>query len=100
MKIYLVGSFMNKGDIEKSKICACYKCMKIIDKEKIIYLAEKDFKETGLCPECGLDTIITDNLAKANNRELNDELLKEINNYAFGKGQNYQKEVSKRIGKF
>jgi hypothetical protein len=96
MDSYIQKSFKNKAKIEESTICGCYYCKKIIDKEKIEYLEEKDGQETALCPNCMIDSVITDKDVE-DNKELTVELLTEINKFAFGTLNKHEAEAINRI---
>jgi len=71
-------AFHNKNEIDFCKECGCYNCFKIFDKKEIKKWT--DNSKTALCPFCETDTVLPDTAYP-----LKEELLKEINNYWFGK---------------
>jgi len=65
----------NKNYIEKSKMCGCFYCLSIFEKEKVVeYLPGN----TAICPYCPVDSVICDSLI-----DINEELLKKMNEYWF-----------------
>lgn len=97
MKKYLEKSFKNKYAIEKSEKCFCFHCKKEIDKSKINWLSERGNGETGLCPECGLDTLLAQDSLE--DLEFSIEFADKLYDFAFGSGKEYEKETARRIGK-
>lgn len=83
MKKYIKLSFKNRWLIEKSKKCGCYHCKTILDSSEVEYLEEIDGKYTAICPYCGIDSVIDEESVKEDGKELNEEFLAELNNYAF-----------------
>lgn len=73
-------SIYNEEELNNSKKCGCFYCLRIYDPKKIKeWVDEKNGKKTALCPFCEIDSVI----AESNEYELNDELLKYMNDYWF-----------------
>lgn len=51
------AAFRNKESIVKSSEVACYYCLSIMKSQKI---KEYTDDQTGICPLCGVDTLIPD----------------------------------------
>ncbi len=67
----------NKVLIEKSTICYCIHCKKEISPSKISKYIDNN--QTALCPYCGIDSVIPNNI----NEELNNEIIEMMNKYWF-----------------
>ena len=56
-------SIRHKKELHESDICGCFYCCKIFSPQKIIeWTADgcNEMEQTGLCPYCGIDSIIGD----------------------------------------
>lgn len=96
MEKYIKLSFKNKEKVLNAKRCYCYHCKKEIDKNKIEWLIEKDSKETALCPECFVDSVITD--LDAPDTVIDEKFLKELNEVAFGSRDKHEDDaINNRI---
>lgn len=80
---YIKMAYGNRPQIEESEICGCYYCETIMNKEQVEFLEEKDGRYTGVCPHCGIDSIVTDKGIEAGGEELTLDLLREIRKKAF-----------------
>lgn len=73
-------SIYNKEELDNSKKCGCFYCLKIFDPKEIKeWIEENNGKKTAMCPYCEIDSII----AESDEYELNNELLKFMNEYWF-----------------
>ena len=55
------GSFKNKKELLDSKICGCFYCEKTFSKKEIIeWIVETDNNETAMCPNCGIDSVLSE----------------------------------------
>lgn len=73
-------SFMNRDEINRSKMCGCFYCERIFPAYDLD--SEDDFTDwgnTALCPYCSIDSVIGD----ASNIPLSKELLHEMYQYFF-----------------
>jgi acetone carboxylase gamma subunit len=50
------NSWQSHKEIEASKICGCFHCLKIFPPSKINEWWDDD--KTPVCPECGIDSVI------------------------------------------
>ena len=91
MEKYIKLSFKNKEKVLNAKKCYCYYCKKEINKDKIEWLIEKDGKETALCPECMVDSVITDLDTPGIN--VDENFLKELNEVAFGSNEKHEEDA-------
>jgi hypothetical protein len=83
MDKFIKLAFKNKWLIVKAEKCACYYCKTMLEPSEVDYLEEADGKYTAVCPHCGIDSVIDEESVKADGRELNEEFLNELNEYAF-----------------
>jgi hypothetical protein len=67
-------SFKNRALLEKSKAAACYYCYTQFDPKDIEYTDD----DTGICPACGIDTVLPDLLPIENSM-----FLKHMHFYGF-----------------
>jgi len=68
----------NKTQLLGAQTAACYYCMKTFSTQDILeYIKAGD---TALCPECGVDAVLADNLGF----DLSPEGLFKLNKYWFG----------------
>ena len=73
-------SIYNKEELNNSKRCGCFYCLKIFEPKQIKeWIEEDNGKETALCPFCEIDSVI----AESTEYELNEELLKYMYDYWF-----------------
>jgi hypothetical protein len=55
------ASSRHRGQIEKSKRCGCFYCLKTFSPTDIKeWIEESSGAETALCPFCGIDSVIGD----------------------------------------
>ena len=66
-------SWKNASEIEDTTTCSCYYCCSTFKGSDIDEYVDND--ETALCPVCGIDSVIPE--------EVNKEKLEEINKYNF-----------------
>lgn len=66
----------NKELIITSKVCHCFYCKQKFDSSEVVEYIDNG--QTGLCPKCGVDTILPDSLG-----EINDKVIDEMNKYWF-----------------
>ena len=70
-------SYANKDELERSKICGCFNCLKIFpSKDTKEYIDDKDGM-TAVCPYCGIDSII----GESPEYNITIEFLKEMKGY-------------------
>ncbi len=70
-------SFNNKEELEHANKCGCFNCLKIFNPSEINdWIKDKD-GDTAFCPYCMIDSVI----AESDEYELNEQLLKEMNEY-------------------
>lgn len=74
--IHKIFSFRNRHLIEKSENCACFYCLSRFTPQQVHRWTDR--KQTALCPECGIDTVIGDL-----NFQLTDQLLHDLEAYFF-----------------
>ena len=67
-------AFKNRALLDKSKTAACYYCYAKCDTKDIEYTDD----DTGICPACGIDTVLPDSLPIDNNM-----FLKHMHFYGF-----------------
>ena len=68
----------NKKEIESGKICGCFYCFEIFEKDEITnYLNENG--GTALCPFCGVDAVI----GEASGFRITKEFLEEMKAFWF-----------------
>ena len=56
--------------------CYCFYCKQKFDSSEVVEYIDNG--QTGLCPKCGVDTILPDSLG-----EINDKVIDEMNKYWF-----------------
>lgn len=69
-------SMKNKKEIEQSQNCGCYHCAEIFPASSVIEWTDQ--KQTGICPNCKVDSVVPDS-----KHELNVDLLKQAQKYWF-----------------
>lgn len=72
----------HKNSILNSKFCGCFYCLEIFSPNKVEEWIDQDEDGNGttaLCPYCGVDSVLPDNIGA----ELNHELLKSMKNVYF-----------------
>lgn len=75
-----VHSINNKKELNNSKKCGCFYCLKIYNPKEINkWIEEKSSTKTALCPYCDIDAVI----AESNDYELCKELLEYMHNIWF-----------------
>lgn len=72
-------SYENRYEIEQSKMCGCYYCMRTFPASLITYRDYTDFGKTARCPFCEIDAVIGD----ASGVPINEEVLTEIYDVEF-----------------
>ena len=75
LKKYHAYCSNNKSLIMKTEKCYCFHCKELVDSDKVTYI---DDEKTGLCPNCGVDSLIPDNV-----EGITKELINEMNEYWF-----------------
>jgi hypothetical protein len=61
----------NKKEIKKSNKCGCVYCLNVFDSKKVgKYCREKNGSLTGLCPICGIDSVVPDHTIKFSQEDL------------------------------
>ena len=51
--------FANEDCLARSEICGCFYCLAIFPPHKVAtYVPERDGRRTGLCPRCGIDSVL------------------------------------------
>ncbi len=74
-------SFKNRQDIEKSKQCGCYYCLKQFSSTQIKQWLDEDEKgigQTAVCPFCWIDSVVGDSEVV-----ITEEFLEEMREYWF-----------------
>jgi hypothetical protein len=66
----------NRNEVESSKVCGCYHCIKIFNVENITEWTDQN--KTALCPFCNVDSIICDR-----SFAITENLLIQARNYWF-----------------
>lgn len=75
----------HERDILNSKQCGCFHCLTIFKSNKITQWIDEDPQSsrgvgrTALCPECGIDAILPDNIGY----EITNDLLMQMNKKYF-----------------
>jgi len=75
----------HKKEIQKSKKCGCFHCLKFFSPSKIKEWIEepkdcpRGFGHTAICPNCGIDSVIPE----SNTYKLTIELLETMQDYWF-----------------
>jgi hypothetical protein len=64
-----------RQDILNSKNCGCFYCLSIFEPDKITRWT--DNSQTALCPNCGVDAVLPDNIGQEINKELLDLMHRE-----------------------
>ena len=72
-------SYKNRHEIEKSKMCGCYYCMRTFPASLIRYDDYTDGYLTALCPLCSVDAVIGD----ASGVPINKKVLTEMYHVKF-----------------
>ena len=75
-------SFGNREIIRKSRKCGCFYCGYIFDADKMTdsdFMTERDGRQTAICPNCNIDSVIGD----GNGTEINRELLQHMHDIFF-----------------
>ena len=72
-------SYENRYEIEQSKMCGCYYCMRTFPASLIRYQDYVMLDNSALCPLCGIDAVIGD----ASGVPINEEVLTEIYDVEF-----------------
>lgn len=94
------SSFHNRLDIENSKKCACFHCKKFLKPKNVTFLEEPAGGiDTGICPHCGYDTIITKEVVNASGIRFTKHFIKKINTYISKNKEIFEKEEKNRLGK-
>ena len=75
LKKYHAYCSSNKELIINSDKCYCFHCKELVDSDKVTYIGDG---KTGLCPNCGVDSLIPDNI-----EGITKELIDEMNEYWF-----------------
>lgn len=75
-------SYNNKHEIEKSKMCGCYYCMRTFPASLIRYQDYVMLDNSALCPLCGIDAVIGD----ASGVPINKKVLTEMYHAKFESG--------------
>lgn len=70
-------SIHNKRELSESSLAGCYYCMKIFKADTVIEFLKDE--NTGICPECGVDSVLGDK----SGYEINPEVLLRLNKYWF-----------------
>lgn len=70
-------SIRNRSQLENSKVAGCYHCLKIFDPKEITMFWDKG--QTGVCPYCGIDSVLGDQSGYA----IIYESLKQLKEYWF-----------------
>ncbi len=79
-------SSWHEQDIINSKLCGCFHCLAIFKPDKIVeWLDENPLSprgpgKTALCPKCGIDAVLPDNI----DCSIDIELLVSLNKKYFG----------------
>lgn len=72
-------SVKNKTHILNSKKCGCFNCCNIFESNKVKkFTEEMDGSSTGVCPNCGEDTVLPDSTVKNITVELLNRLYEEF----------------------
>lgn len=95
------SSFHNRIDIENSKKCACFHCKRFLKPKKIIFLEEPaDGIDTGICPFCNYDTILTKENVEATGFKFTKKFIQSVHKHIFINNKEiFNKEEIKRLGK-
>jgi len=55
------ASFANEKQIKNSQTCGCFFCLnKYPSKQVVDWVNEEQKARTGICPECGIDSVLGD----------------------------------------
>ena len=69
----------NKTALQHDSVCGCYFCMKIFPTHEIEEYCDEE--STAICPHCNVDAVI----GESSGYLINDEFLKCMRGYAFGR---------------
>ncbi len=72
-------SINNRESLSKSKTAGCYYCLKIFKPSDVTEYWTTEFEDTGVCPHCGIDSVIGDDPGF----DITDDLLKKLKKYWF-----------------
>lgn len=72
-------SINNKESLLKSTNAGCYYCLKIFKPSEVTEYWETEHENTGVCPHCGIDSVIGDD----SGFEINLETLEKLKKYWF-----------------
>lgn len=73
-------SSSHKAEILSGNLCACFYCEhSFLPGDIVEWIEEPKGGETAICPKCGIDSVLSDNLPIDDK-----EFLNEMNNYWFG----------------
>lgn len=67
----------NKSELNKSKLCGCFCCLKVFPVSEINEWVDED--KTAVCPKCGIDSVLGD----AAGFELSPVFLKDMHEHWF-----------------
>ena len=71
-------SSSHEQDIRNSKICGCFYCLNIFSPSEINeWWDEKSGSKTAVCPKCGIDAVIPDDIGYEITVELLEKMKKE-----------------------
>ncbi len=70
--------FKNRAELEKSEICGCFYCLKLFSLTEISEWVDDNL--TGLCPKCGIDSVI----GSASGFRIEIDLLTQMKKHWFG----------------
>ncbi|MFZ7132857.1 MAG: cytoplasmic protein [Eubacteriales bacterium] len=71
-------SISHEKDIKNSKICGCFYCLHIVSPNEIKeWWDENSGSKTSVCPKCGIDAVLPDNIGYEITVELLEKMKKE-----------------------
>lgn len=73
-------AFRSRGDVERATACRCFYCLKGFLPEHITEWVDNN--ETPLCPECGVDSVLSDTFAPV----ADDDFARRMHDAYFTKG--------------
>lgn len=72
-------SSSHKTEILSGELCGCFYCMQTFHPHEITeWIEENNGEETAICPKCGIDSVLADNLPITDK-----DFSKEMNSYWF-----------------